>query len=225
MKKLLIVVTALVVAVTGLTVYTGTYNTNPDKVVAVNSETANAEETVEDTIEVDIVSSKKPAEEADDDDVCQYRIIAENNLYGQDDYSDYVPAKTEYVDGFPEVDGRKTYNAYYKTSGYETPAEEEKPREDWNLYDFHKNGELIESVGNGTMSFRTKEDRDAYLSSLEDEYGKENVNASNYDADGKSNTVADKTQNVVDEVNEKQQDTLEAAEQSEQTGQSEESKD
>ncbi len=230
MKKMLFAVALLVAAVCALTVINAAYDVNPT--VTLKGETANA-----------IATSSADEYTYDRQDYPvglnaenQYDILADNDLYGHVDYGDYVPAKTRYVDGFPTVDGEKTYDKYYGTDGYIYPGEEEKLREDWNLHDFHKHGELFESVGNGEMHFYNEEDREAYLQGMKDEFGAENVkittdtnatysgssstadaasgntasDASSSDSEGSGNSIIDQAKDAVDSVNERQDATSDA---------------
>jgi len=148
----------------------------------------------------------------------QYDILYYNDLYGHDDYGDYVPAKDEYVNGFPVVNGEKTYDKYYGTDGYIYPGESEKSREDWNLHDFHKNGEYFETFGNGRMSFYNEEHMNEYKKQLEEEYGKENIyeikldddasfdgSSASYSGSGSGADTGD-VQDVVDDVNQRTDD-------------------
>ena len=202
MKKMFAVVTALVVAVCALSVISFTYDTAPDVVIA-GGEIANAIA----TSSADTCTHDRQDYPVGYNTENQYDILAENDLYGHVDYGDYVPAEVRYIDGFPTVDGIKTNNYYYGSEKYIEPAEEEKPREDWNLYDFHQNGELFESIGAGSMYFNNDEDRAAYIDSLKDEYGADNVREDNYSTSSSSstgNSMIDNAKNTVDDVNEKQ---------------------
>lgn len=217
MKKMFVAVAFLVVAVCALTVVNFAYDTNPT--VVAGSETANY-----------IASSSADNYTNDRQDFPvglneenQYDILADNHLYGHDDYGDYVPAETRYVNGFPVVNGEKTYDKYYGTDGYIYPGEEEKSREEWNLHDFHKNGEYFESVGKGEMHFYNEEDMKAYAQQLRDEFGAENVHEVKLDsngdvvappptsASGSGNSITDTAENTVDDVNQRQEDILNSA--------------
>lgn len=212
MKKMFVAVTFIVVAICALTVFTFTFNT--DSTVEIIGEPANAIATSSaDKYTYDRHNSPVGLNEEN-----QYDIIADNHLYGHDDYGDYVPAETRYVDGFPTVDGKKVYSKYYENKGYVKPAEEEKPREEWNLHDFHANGEYFETIGNGEMHFYNEEDMEAYVEQLRDEFGAENVHEIKIDAEGtvdNSNTsnnngssLVDNAQDTVNDVNQSQEDTL-----------------
>lgn len=204
MKKMFVLVALLVVAVCALSIINCAYDINP--VVTAVGEQANAIA----TSSADTCTYDRQDYPIGLNTENQYDILADNDLYGHNDYGDYVPAEARYVDGFPIVDGEKKFSQYYETKKYIQPAEEEKPREDWNLHDFHANGELFETVGNGTMSFYNEEDMNAYVDSLKDEFGEENVNEYQYDSNGQSsssssgNGLIDQAQNTVDDVNEKQ---------------------
>ncbi|MBO4338866.1 MAG: hypothetical protein J5877_02955 [Clostridia bacterium] len=204
MKKMFALVIALVIAVCALSIFSITYDTTPDVVIS-GGEIANAIA----TSSADTCTHDRQDYPIGANAENQYDILADNDLYGHADYGDYVPAEVRYVDGFPTVDGEKTYSRYYEDSRYVQPAEEEKPREDWNMHDFHANGEMFETVGNGTMSFYSEEDRDAYIASLKEEFGEENVHEYQYDSNGNAssstgNGLIDQAQNTVDDVNEKQ---------------------
>ena len=207
MKKIFVAVSLLVAAVCALTVVNFAYDTNPETETVI-IEPANAIA----TSSADTCTHDRQDYPIGLNEEKQYDILAENGLYGHADYGDYVPAETRYVDGFPTVDGEKTFNYYYGNARYVKPAEEEKAREDWNLRDFHANGELLETVGNGTMSFYNEEDMNAYVNSLKDEFGEENVHENQYDSNGTAsssssssgNGLIDQAQDTVDDVNEKQ---------------------
>ena len=148
MKKYVIPFTVLFIAVIALSVFSLSYDVSAD--VAAVEEPAAAQS---------IASSSAESYTADRQDYPvglnaenEYDILADNKLYGHDNYGDYVPAKVRYVDGFATVDGKKTYSRYYEDKKYVQPPEEEKPREDWNLNDFHEHGEFLESEGNGTYA-------------------------------------------------------------------------
>ena len=187
MKKMLAAVAVLVAAICALTVVNFAYDTNPE--VAAMGETANAAVSAE----TDVYSIDRQKSPVGLNAENQYDILADNHLYGHCDYGDYVPAETRYVDGFPEVDGVKTYNRYYGEEGYIKPAEEEKPEEDWNLHDFHKHGQLFESIGSGEMYFRNDEDREAFIDSLKEEFGAGNVREINLETATGSNPSSAQT--------------------------------
>jgi len=207
MKKIFVAVSLLVAAVCALTVLNFTYDTNPETETVI-IEPANAIA----TSSADTCTHDRQDYPIGLNEEKQYNILAENGLYGHADYGDYVPAETRYVDGFPSVDGEKKFSPYYEVKGYVKPADEEKAREDWNLHDFHANGEYFETVGNGTMSFYNEEDMNAYVDSLKDEFGEENIHEYQYDTNGTAsssssssgNGLIDQAQDTVDDVNEKQ---------------------
>jgi hypothetical protein len=205
MKKYFIPVLLLVIAVMALSVYTATYDTGVVKVAA--DEPAAAQSIASSSADKYAADRQKNPTGLNAEH--QYDILAKNKLYGQNDYGDYVGAKVRYVDGFATVDGQKTFSKYYENKKYVKPAEEDKDREDWNLHDYHANGEMFETVGNGTMSFYTEEDRDAYIKALQDEFGVENVNIENYNADG---SAVDDIMNMIDKSGVNPMDMLDAAE-------------
>lgn len=207
MKKMFVLVALLVVAVCALSIINCAYDTNP--VVTAVGEQANAIA----TSSADTCTHDRQDYPIGLNTENQYDILADNDLYGHADYGDYVPAETRYVNGFPTVDGEKKFSPYYEVKGYVKPADEEKEREDWNLHDFHANGEYFETVGNGTMSFYNEEDLEAYVDSLKDEFGEENVHEYQYDSNGTASSSSssssgngpiDQAQDTVDDVNEKQ---------------------
>lgn len=193
MKKMFVLVSLLVAAVCALSIINCAYDTTPEVVVL--SEQAN---TI-DTSSADLYTYERQENPVGINAENQYDILADNHLYGHCDYGDYVPAKTRYVDGFPTVDGEKTFSRYYEQKGYVKPAETDKPREDWNLHDFHANGEMFETIGNGEMIFRNDEDREAYIAALKEEFGADNVREAQLDANG---NVIDSGNGKIDYINE-----------------------
>ncbi|MBE6836072.1 MAG: hypothetical protein E7515_07500 [Ruminococcaceae bacterium] len=208
MKKMFAIVVALVMAVCALSIIDASYDTTPEKVI-IKSETANAIA----TSSADLYTADRQDYPVGLNEENQYDILAENELYGHADYGDYVPAEVRYVDGFPVVDGEKTYNSYYGSERYVDPGEQEKPREDWNLHDYHKNGEFFESVGHGAMYFNSVEDMQAYAQMMKEEFG-ENIHDTYYDVDGnqvdRGSSLIDNAEAIVGDVNSRQQDTLDA---------------
>jgi hypothetical protein len=203
MKKIFALVTALVMAVCALTVVSFTYDVTPDVVVS-GGETANAIS----TSSADSYTADRQDYPVGLNEENQYDILADNELYGHVDYGDYVPAEVRYVNGFPYIDGDMKNSQYYEDKPY-IPTEEDKPWEEWNLHDFHKNGEYFETIGNGTMNFYTVEDMEAYVDSLKEEYGAENIHETWYDANGNpTDSPFSGVQDTVDEVNEQQEDML-----------------
>jgi len=183
MKKMFALLTVFIVAICALTVISFTYDTSVDVVYA-GGEVANGLET---NATEDLICERQDYPAGLNEEK-QYDIIAVNGLYGHNDYGDYVPAETRYINGFPVVNGVKTNNRYYGCDPYVYPGEEEKPYEDWNLYDFHDNGEFLESEGNGT-----------YVDINASAHDKSDENSSST-----GNNLIDSAQNTVDNVNEKQ---------------------
>lgn len=205
MKKLLIPVIMLIAAVMTLSIYTAMYDTEPDAVALVQPADAQSI----DTSSADYYTADRQEYPVGANADNQYDILADNQLYGHDDYNDYTEAKVRYVDGYPVVNGEKTYSKYYATDGYIQPAEEDKPWEEWNMHDFHANGEFFDTFGNGTMSFYNKEDMEAFAEEMRNEYGAENIREVKLDTNASTDNIVDKlpeAQEAVDETNEQTAD-------------------
>ena len=187
MKKMFAsLVTAFIIGICALTVINYSYDTSAD-VVTVGSEIANAIEVIETE---DLICDRQDYPTGLNEE-SQYEILAVNHLYGHNDYGDYVPAETRYINGFPTVNGVKSNTKYYGYELYIFPGIEEKPYEDWNLYDFHEHGELLESEGKGTYVTPTVPDE-----------------TTANDSSSESGNIFDWTQDTVDDVNENQNNVL-----------------
>lgn len=184
MKKFFIPFLVLIIAVVALSVYAATYDTGTPAVVVREQSAAQSIA----SSSADLYAKNRTDYPVGKNTENQYDILAKNKLYGHNDYGDYVPAKVRYVDGFATVDGKKTYSRYYEDKKYVQPPEEEKDREDWNLYDFHDHGELLESEGNGSYI-----DPNAVSKAISD-----------------SGMSIDDLQNLVNNVNANQQASLDA---------------